>query len=76
MPIQFRIKELQALRERQTGHRSSYREIEAATGLAKSAVSLLAQQKQKQVALATIDKLCEFFDCQVGDLMVRVKDRE
>lgn len=41
------------------------------TGLNRNTVTLLYKETAKKVDLDTIDKLCEFFDCEVGDLFDR-----
>jgi len=41
------------------------------TGLHRNTVTLLYRETAQQVELETIDKLCELFDCQVGDLFER-----
>ena len=54
-------------------HRSiSYREICDATGISQNALSGLAQNKTTRYYIRTLVKLCEFFNCQVGDLLVYI----
>ena len=38
------------------------------TGLHRNTVTLLYRETARQVELDTIDKLCELFECEVGDL--------
>ena len=42
------------------------------TGLHRNTVTLLYKETATQVDLDTIDKLCAYFDCDVGDLFERV----
>lgn len=44
------------------------------TGLHRNTVTLLYKETARQVELETIEKLCELFGCQVGDLLERVPD--
>lgn len=43
------------------------------TGLNRNTVTLLYKETAKKVDLETIDKLCELFDCEVGEMFERVK---
>jgi len=72
MTIQFRLKELMAEKERLTDERVTYRSIRDAKGISTNTLYKMATNQQKMVGLDVIDRLCEFFDCEVGDLMVRV----
>ena len=74
--IKSRLKELMAERERQTGDRVTYAKIHEATGIWPRGLSTLATNQQKHVGLNTISRLCEYFDCQVGDLLVYVPDSD
>lgn len=42
------------------------------TGLSRATVTLLYKETAQKVDLDALDKLCELFDCQLGDLLVRV----
>ena len=48
-------------------------DVARATGLHRNTVTLLYKETAQQVDLNTIDLLCELFDCEVGDLLERVK---
>ena len=39
------------------------------TGLSRSTVSQLYHDKMKRIDYETLNKLCELFECNVGDLM-------
>jgi putative transcriptional regulator len=41
------------------------------TGLPRSTVTSLYKETAERIDLDTIDVLCEFFDCDVGDLFYR-----
>lgn len=43
-------------------------DVARATGLHRNTVTLLYQEKATRVDLEAIEKLCRFFDCQVGEL--------
>lgn len=42
------------------------------TGLHRNTVTLLYKETASRVDLEAMDKLCELFDCEVGDLFERV----
>lgn len=41
-------------------------------GLNRTTITLLYKKTALKVDLGTLDKLCELFDCQVGELLERV----
>ena len=73
MTIQFRLKELLAIRERETGQRMTYRALAEKSGLDLKQISQIANNKLKHIGLSTIDRLCEALDVEPGELIVRVK---
>ena len=44
------------------------------TGLHRNTVTLLYKETAQRIDLEAIDKLCELFGCDVGDLLERIKD--
>jgi putative transcriptional regulator len=45
------------------------------TGLNRNTVTLLYKETAKKVDLDAIDKLCELFDCEVGEMFERVNEQ-
>ncbi len=43
------------------------------TGLNRNTVTLLYKETAQRIDLEAIDKLCELFDCEVADLLERIK---
>ncbi len=41
------------------------------TGLNRNTVTLLYKETASRIEMETIDKLCELFNCEVGDLLER-----
>lgn len=74
MPVQFRLKELIAIKERKQGEKITYRTINSATGINMNTLTAMSNNKMDMVGLSTIDRLCDFFECEIGDLLIRVKD--
>ncbi|NNE35952.1 MAG: helix-turn-helix transcriptional regulator [Rhodothermales bacterium] len=44
------------------------------TGLHRNTVTLLYKETAQQIDLDTIDTLCHYFECEVGDLLEKVDD--
>jgi putative transcriptional regulator len=44
------------------------------TGLHRNMVTALYKETAQRIELDAIDKLCEFFECSVGELFERVED--
>lgn len=57
--------------ERKTGNKVTYRKISDATGISTNTLTQVANQQSSMIGLKTIDKLCQFFNCEPGDLLVR-----
>lgn len=49
-------------------------DVARATGLNRSTITLLYKESAQKVDLETIDKLCDLFGCQVGDLLEKVEN--
>jgi len=72
MPIQFRLKELIAEKERKERTKITYRDLKEATGINMNTLTAMANNNMKQVALSTIERLTDYFKCEISDLMVKV----
>ena len=68
--IGIRLKELMAQKGRLEGRRVTYDDIYKATGIFSSTLSRLAAGRAKRVDLTVLERLCEYFDCEPGDLLV------
>ena len=68
--LQFRIKELMAEKERKTGVRCSYRIIHQHTKISTNTLSTLATGKVSKVGISVIERLLDYFECSVADLIV------
>jgi putative transcriptional regulator len=44
------------------------------TGMHRNSVTLLYKETAQKVDLIAIDKLCDLFDCEVGDLFEKVDE--
>ena len=74
--IQCRLRELMATKRRTDGRRINYAIVMAETGISTTTLTRLANDRSTRVAIATIDRLCAYFQAQPGDLFIHVEDRE
>lgn len=49
--------------------RYSIQDVHVKTGLARSTVTQLYHDKATRIDFETIEKLCDLFDCEIGDLL-------
>lgn len=63
MPIVVRLDVMLALRKVKSKELAEY------IGITEANLSLLKQGKVKGVRFDTLEKICEFLDCQPGDLL-------
>ena len=52
----------------------TYKEISARTGVSKNTLSRLANDHVDMVGISVIERLCDYSDCQPGDLFVYVRE--
>jgi putative transcriptional regulator len=74
--IKSRLKLLIAQREINTGQRISYQSLGLEVGLSKNTLARLAETKTDRVEFTTLDKLCAYFNCTIGDLLEYVPDEK
>ncbi len=67
--IRFKLGEVMEKKRFADGKRFSITEIAAATGLSRVTLSKILNQKGYGTGTDTIDRLCQFFECKVEDLM-------
>jgi putative transcriptional regulator len=72
--IRFRFKELMAEKEFQEGRRITLEEVSKATGIHRTTLSKVSNQKGYNTTIEVLDKLCEFFDVELGVLAEHIKD--
>jgi len=74
--MQCRLRELIATKGRQERRRITYDDILSQTGISKSTLTRLANDRADKVAISTIDRLCFYFQCQPGDLFIYIGEDE
>ena len=73
--IKSKLKLLIAQQEIATGQKITYESLSTEVGLSKTTLNRLAEGKTDRVDFLTLDKLCRYFQCDVGDLLVYEADR-
>ncbi|OGI21771.1 MAG: Cro/Cl family transcriptional regulator [Candidatus Melainabacteria bacterium RIFOXYA12_FULL_32_12] len=53
-------------------NKMSIQDVHEKTGLNRNTISNLYHEKAKRIDFVTVDKLCEIFQCQVGDLLEKI----
>ncbi|ACX51571.1 transcriptional regulator, XRE family [Ammonifex degensii KC4] len=76
--IVYRVRELWEEKQRREKRRITLVELSLATGVNRNTLSRLVDPVRRPYNTTTdvIDKLCRYFDCQPGDLMVYVPDEK
>lgn len=67
--IRFKLAEMIEKRQFAEGRRITIAEIAERTGLNRMTLSKILNIKGYGTGTETIDKLCAYFECEVGDLM-------
>lgn len=70
MAIYNRLKILIAEKEFREGRKLTYRTISKETGISTATLVLYMKQGVKNIDTGTLEKLCEYLDCQPGDLLM------
>ncbi len=51
-------------------------DVARATGISRNMISALYYEQAKRIDLDALDRLCQYFDCAVGDLFEYIPDNE
>lgn len=72
--LRFRLRELIADLQFREDRRVTLDEIAESTGIHRTTLSKIQNVKGYNTTTDVLNKLCDFFDCQIGDLVQRVSD--
>ncbi len=72
--IRFRLKELMADKGFEENRRVTLDEVAKATGVHRTTLSKIANQKGYNTTTDILDKLCEFFEVDVGEVAQYVEE--
>jgi putative transcriptional regulator len=74
--IRFRLKELIAEKEFQENRRITLEEIAKASDVHRTTLSKVSNQKGYNTTTEVLDKLCEYFKVELGDLAEHIKEEK
>lgn len=74
--IRYHLKHLIADMELRLGRRVSLGEISEKTGIHLSTLSRIANQKASNTTIGNLEKICQFFDCELQELVEFVQDEQ
>lgn len=72
--LRFKIKELIGKKEFAEGRRITIGEVAEAAGIHRMTLSKLINQRGYNTGTENLDRLCAYFQCQIGDLVEYVAD--
>lgn len=72
--IRFRLAELLAEAQFQQGRKITLLELAEATGINRMTLSRMLNHKGYVTTTETVERLCRFFRCAVGDVAVYIDD--
>ena len=72
--IECRLRELMASHGRREHRRITYDDIFLGTKISKSTLTRLSNDRADGVTMSVLDRLCNYFDCQPGDLFVSTRE--
>lgn len=72
--IRFHLKTLIANKEFAEGRRITVSEIAEATGINRMTLSKLLNHPGHSTVTDNVDKLCNYFNCNVEDLLTHIKE--
>ncbi len=73
--IRFRLKELMANKGYEEKRNVTLEEISEATGVHRVTLSRIANKVGYSTSTNVLSALCEYFDCEVGDIAERVREK-
>ncbi|MEQ6291816.1 helix-turn-helix domain-containing protein [Vogesella sp. GCM10023246] len=72
--IRFRVKELMAEKEFKEGRRITIAEVAEACGINRMTLSKIAGQRGYSTVTDNLDRLCRYFSCEIGELVVYIPE--
>ncbi len=72
--IQCRLRELMAAKSRRERRKITYDDVRFQTGMSKTTLTRLANDRSEGVSFSVMDRLCTYLDCQPGDLFIQTEE--
>lgn len=73
--IRFRLRELMAERQFREGKVITVADVAEATGIHRVTLSRILNQRGYATRTDIVEKLCRYFDCEVGEFMQLAPDK-
>ena len=70
--IKFRFNEMLGDKIKRDGELVSLADVSRATGISKNALSHMSREQLTRINFDTLDALCDYFECNPGDLLEKV----
>lgn len=74
--IRYHLKELIAEKEFQEKRRITVSEVAQETGINRMTLSKMMNHQGSSTVTDNLDKLCNYFDCEIEKLITHVKDKD
>lgn len=75
MPIRIKLKERISQREFERGETITLKDVAEATGIHRVTLSKISGPKHSNVGTDILDKLCGYFECELGEIAEYVPER-
>lgn len=72
--FRYKLKELIAQRELETGERLMVKDIAEVTWINRMTLSKILNVKGYNTTTDKLEKIAEYFDCEIGDVVERVRE--
>jgi len=72
--IRYKLKECMSKKQFKDDKRITMIVVAEATGIHRTTLSKIANIKQYKTSTDVLDRLCEYFDIEIGDLIEHVKE--
>ncbi len=72
--IQCRLRELMAAKSRRERRKITYDDVRFQTGMSKTTLTRLANDRSEGVSFSVMDRLCTYLECQPGDLFIQSEE--
>lgn len=73
--IRFRLKELIADKAFKENRRVTLNEVSEITGVSRNTLSRISNEVGYSTSTDVLGALCEYFDCEVGEVAERVREK-
>ena len=76
MAIRYRLKALIEHKESLENRKITYRKMASESGVSTNTITNIATQKAEYIHRKNLDRLCKYFSCTPGDIIIYVPDED